>query len=68
MAETVLALDELTVRFRLRRGDLTAVDAFGEVLRPRIDPRDAVHDFPGCASAPTELHRVRAAVLAVAAV
>ena len=26
MAETVLALDELTVRFRLRRGDLTAVD------------------------------------------
>ena len=26
MAEPVLALDELTVRFRLRRGDLTAVD------------------------------------------
>ncbi|HEU4652301.1 MAG TPA: ATP-binding cassette domain-containing protein, partial [Croceibacterium sp.] len=26
MAETVLALDELTVRCRLRRGDLTAVD------------------------------------------
>ena len=26
MAETVLALDDLTVRFRLRRGDLTAVD------------------------------------------
>lgn len=26
MAETVLELDDLTVRFRLRRGDLTAVD------------------------------------------
>ena len=26
MAEPVLALDELTVRFRLRRGELTAVD------------------------------------------
>ncbi|WP_422002831.1 ABC transporter ATP-binding protein [Reyranella sp.] len=26
MADTVLALDDLTVRFRLRRGDLTAVD------------------------------------------
>ena len=26
MAETVLQLDDLTVRFHLRRGDLTAVD------------------------------------------
>ena len=26
MAETVLELDDLTVRFHLRRGDLTAVD------------------------------------------
>jgi len=26
MAETVLELDDLTVRFRLKRGDLTAVN------------------------------------------
>jgi ABC-type dipeptide/oligopeptide/nickel transport system ATPase component len=38
MAEPVLTLDDLTVRFRLRRGELTAVDgvSFSHRARSRV--------------------------------
>ena len=53
MAETVLALDELTVRFRLRRGDLTAVpEADPEKPPPKLtlkgEVTSPVDPPPGC--------------------